>query len=233
MSEPINAEATKTADPVQLSLAGDLTLRVRPATFARMLGVSRAAVHAAIRDERVTLGKDGRLNPHTAADQWARNTNPRRVRHVIGRSVSGSVDALAAELERTRAELRHAKARQLREDDVLTELRRQLEAVTERLQRHQADRLKAVADVLTLASLRLATAPPWRIAEALASGLLVKATVRALKRARTPAGDALADLLKAEALDTLRDRIRATRARSVPKPKSEAFSPPDLEGMKG
>jgi hypothetical protein len=233
MSEPINAEATKTADPVQLSLTGELTLRVRPATFARMLGVSRAAVHAAIRDKRVTLGKDGRLNPHTAADQWARNTNPRRVRQVIGRSVSGSVDALAAELERTRAELRHAKARQLREDDVLTELRRQLDAVTERLQRHQADRLKAVADVLTLASLRLATAPPWRIAEALASGLLVKAAVRALKRVRTPAGDALADLLKAEALDTLRDRIRATRARSVPKPKAEAFSPPDLEGMKG
>lgn len=229
MREPINAETMKSADPVQLSMAGDLTLRVRPATFARMLGVTRAAVHAAIRDQRITLGKDGRLNPHTAADQWARNTNPRRVRHVIGRSVSGSVDALAAELERTRAELRHAKARQLREDDVLAEFRRQLDAIADRLQRHHADRLKALAHGLTLASLRLATAPPWRIARALASGSLVKATLRALQRVRTPAGDALAELLKAEGLDALRERIRAGRVKPVPKSKAEAFTTPDPE----
>lgn len=60
--------------------AADLNIRVRPAQFARMIGVSKQCVSQWIKQGKVTIGPDGRLNPNKAADEVMRHSDPGRLR---------------------------------------------------------------------------------------------------------------------------------------------------------
>ncbi|MFT3791996.1 MAG: hypothetical protein QM741_13175 [Rudaea sp.] len=62
-------------DPADL-----VAMRVLPAEFARMVGVSKQSVSQWIKRGTIHLGPDGRLDPKTAAREVMRNTDPARLR---------------------------------------------------------------------------------------------------------------------------------------------------------
>jgi hypothetical protein len=55
-------------------------IRVRPSEFARMMGCSKQAVSIWIRDGKVILGRDGRMDPAQAVAQLLKNSNPNQLR---------------------------------------------------------------------------------------------------------------------------------------------------------
>jgi hypothetical protein len=55
-------------------------IRVRPAEFARLIDCSKQAVSIWVKDGKITLGTDGRLNPSVAIAQLLRNSNPALLR---------------------------------------------------------------------------------------------------------------------------------------------------------
>jgi hypothetical protein len=91
----------------------DLTeMRVLPAQFARMLGISRQAVSKAIKNGKVVLGADGRMDPRKALRQYLDNSDPARIRVRTFRQAMTETDelrarvrALEADVDRLRAEL--------------------------------------------------------------------------------------------------------------------------------
>lgn len=86
-------------------------LRVRPAEFARMVGVSRQSVSEWIRDGKVRLGADGRLDPQVAAREVVARSDPARLRARVLRAAvedSGTLRRRIADLE---AALAAARAR--------------------------------------------------------------------------------------------------------------------------
>lgn len=58
-------------------------IRLRPAQFSRMLGCTKQAVSNWIRDGKLTLGADGRLDPRKAVAQLLRTSNPARIRAMV------------------------------------------------------------------------------------------------------------------------------------------------------
>lgn len=95
MSEPLPPEKGQKS----LSLLADapelLRLRVLPAEFARLLGVSKQAVSRWIADGKVTINPiDGRLDVHQAVRQVLRHTDPGRVRSRVLRAAIDDVVAL-------------------------------------------------------------------------------------------------------------------------------------------
>lgn len=67
-------------DPAEL-----VAMRVKPAQFARMSGVSKQAVSMWIKEGKVTLGPDGLLDPVVASRQVFERTDPARLRARIFR----------------------------------------------------------------------------------------------------------------------------------------------------
>ena len=51
--------------------------------YARHLGVTEAAVRKAIRQGRVSKGKNGKINPKTADKEWGQNTDPAQIKAVF------------------------------------------------------------------------------------------------------------------------------------------------------
>jgi hypothetical protein len=62
-------------DPADL-----MDLRVKPAQFARMVGVSKQAVSKAIQTGKLMLGPDGKINPKKGLREYLENSDPTRVR---------------------------------------------------------------------------------------------------------------------------------------------------------
>ena len=106
--------------PAVPEMAALLRVRVLPAQFARMLGVSKQTVSRWIQAQKVTISPmDGRLDPHLAIQQVLRNTDPGRMRVRLLQLAIGDVnemrqalsdrvrqaDALAARLDLVRSEL--------------------------------------------------------------------------------------------------------------------------------
>ena len=93
-----------------------LAVRLRPAEFARAIGVSKQSVSRWIQTDKVTLGADGRMNPNEAMRQLLRTTDPGRIRARLVRQAIDDVADLRAdaaraavleeELARVRAELK-------------------------------------------------------------------------------------------------------------------------------
>jgi predicted transcriptional regulator len=72
-----------------------LKVRMRPAQFARLLGVSKQAVSRWIAEGKVTLNPvDGLLDAQAAVQQVLRNTDPGRLRSRILRAAVGDVQQL-------------------------------------------------------------------------------------------------------------------------------------------
>ena len=57
-----------------------LAIRLLPAEFARAAGVSKQTVSRWIKQDKITLGADGRLDPNVAMRQVIKNSTPGRVR---------------------------------------------------------------------------------------------------------------------------------------------------------
>ena len=55
-------------------------VRVRPADLARLFGVTKQGVSGWIKDGRITLGADGRVDPRVAVNQLLTTGNPARLR---------------------------------------------------------------------------------------------------------------------------------------------------------
>lgn len=97
-------------DPADL-----MSVRVLPAEFSRMIGASKQSVSRWIREGKLTLGVDGRLNPSAAMRQLARTCDPGRFRvRLIKQAVSdmretteraGRADQLEQELVAARREV--------------------------------------------------------------------------------------------------------------------------------
>lgn len=79
------------------NLADMIAVRLLPAQFARVLGVSKQAVSKWIHAGKVTLGPDGRLDPAKAIQEVLKNTAPTRLRARIFRQAMEG-DAMRVEL---------------------------------------------------------------------------------------------------------------------------------------
>ena len=108
-----NAESsTLPFDPRDL-----VEMRVLPAQFARMVGVSKQSISKALKAGKIVLGPDGRLDPKRALRDYLNNSDPTRVRVRTFRQAMTETDQLRArvraqdaELERLRTELESAIA---------------------------------------------------------------------------------------------------------------------------
>ncbi len=98
-----------------------LSVRVRPAEFARLLGVSKQTVSTWIRNGKVTLNAlDGRLDLNRAIQDVLRNTSPGRLRsRVLRQAVT---DAL-----QLRENLARAEDRAVAAEAALGEAQRQID----------------------------------------------------------------------------------------------------------
>lgn len=100
--------------------AGDLLkLRVRPADFARLCGVSKQSVSRWIQLGKLTLGPDGKLDPDAGIQQVIQRSDPARLRARFFKLASEDRSALRKRVERLEAELRRQKAEVLQARNAL------------------------------------------------------------------------------------------------------------------
>lgn len=93
-----------------------LAVRLLPAEFSRVLGVSKQSVSRWIKSGKVTVGCDGRINPNEGMRQLLRNGDPGRIRARLIRSAVSDLSELRAQvsqleiLEKEMEQLRQALA---------------------------------------------------------------------------------------------------------------------------
>lgn len=87
-------------DPADL-----VALRVSPAQFARMCEVSKQSVSQWIKQGKVTLGPDGKLDPAKAAREVFERTDPARLRARVFKSAMSSRDDLRTRVRALEADL--------------------------------------------------------------------------------------------------------------------------------
>lgn len=109
------ANTTPENVPQSLPLLADhpdlLRVRILPAEFARLLGVSKQSVSCWIRDGKVTINPlDGRLDVQTAIQQVLRNTDPGRLRARVLRQAVQDVQGLRDEISRAQGEIESLRA---------------------------------------------------------------------------------------------------------------------------
>lgn len=92
-------------DPADL-----VALRVLPAQFARMCNVSKQSVSQWIKQGKVTLGPDGKLDPAKAAREVFERTDPARLRARIFKTAMAGSDELRACVRRLEEELAHQRS---------------------------------------------------------------------------------------------------------------------------
>lgn len=120
MTNSIQSTAPGGSSIVQSSLPFSdselLAVRLLPSEFARAVGVSKQCVSLWVKNEKVTLGADGRLNPQAAMRQLLRNGNPGRIRARIVRQAFADMADLRTEAARAsdlEQQLAAAKAQRL------------------------------------------------------------------------------------------------------------------------
>lgn len=86
-------------DPAEL-----VAMRVLPAEYARMVEVSKQCVSRWIKEGKITLGPDGRVDPHKASREVMRNTDPARMRARVFKHAMASQDELRARVVELEAE---------------------------------------------------------------------------------------------------------------------------------
>lgn len=94
-------------DPADL-----VAMRVLPAEFARMLGVSRQSVSRWIKEGKVTLGPDGKLDPAKASREVIQRSDPARLRARVLKQATASHDELSRRVARLEAALRDRDERE-------------------------------------------------------------------------------------------------------------------------
>jgi predicted transcriptional regulator len=123
-------------------------MRVRPAQFARMIGVTKQAVSKWIKDGKITLGPDGHINPKRALDEYFNSTDPNRVRARTLKQSAVELDDLRRRLRLAELELerlqREAEAMRYGGDIDLDEIQR-LAALSDALTSRFAEAIEAHA----------------------------------------------------------------------------------------
>lgn len=89
------------------NLADMIAVRLLPAQFARVLGVSKQSVSKWIRAGKVTIGPDGRLDPVKAIQEVLKNTAPTRLRARIFRQAMEGADAMRVEVRALQRKVAH------------------------------------------------------------------------------------------------------------------------------
>ncbi len=82
-----------------------VALRVSPAQFARMCEVSKQSVSQWIKQGKVTLGPDGKLDPAKASREIFERTDPGRLRARVFKSAMEGRDDLRSRVRHLEAEL--------------------------------------------------------------------------------------------------------------------------------
>ena len=103
-------------DPADL-----VAVRVRPAQFARMAGVSKQAVSQWIKEGKVTIGPDGLLDPVVASRQVFERTDPGRLRARVFRDAMapyGELQKRVRELEAERDTWQSIRHLYLHQDEI-------------------------------------------------------------------------------------------------------------------
>ena len=67
-------------------------VRVRPADLARLFGVTKQAVSAWVKDGRIVLGVDGRVDPRDAVNRLIATGNPARLRAIFLKPLITEID---------------------------------------------------------------------------------------------------------------------------------------------
>lgn len=91
---PHKAEAGPHPSLLPFDPADLVAMRVLPAEFARMVGVSKQSVSQWIKQGKVTLGPDGRLDPHKASREVLQRTDPARLRARVFKDAMAGADQL-------------------------------------------------------------------------------------------------------------------------------------------
>lgn len=86
-----------------------VAMRVRPADFARMVQVSKQTVSRWIKEGKIVLGPDGRLDPSKAVREVLERTDPARLRARLFKSATESREELRSRAESAEAALRAAR----------------------------------------------------------------------------------------------------------------------------
>ena len=86
-----------------------MAIRVRPAGFAAMCGVTRQSVSQWIKKGWVSLGPDGLLDPVVATRQLLSHADPARLRARIFREATATLGELRARIQSLEAEVAAAK----------------------------------------------------------------------------------------------------------------------------
>ena len=96
-----------TSAPIQGDLLPppEMALRVSQAEFAKIMGVSRAAVSKWVKDGKIRPGVDGRFCPRQAAKSLLATTEPTRLRARVLRDVAEETQTLREENARLKSEL--------------------------------------------------------------------------------------------------------------------------------
>ncbi|MBD3619660.1 MAG: hypothetical protein HUJ28_09320 [Chromatiales bacterium] len=110
-STPEQDDRDQTAEPLSLLPAGDTRVRVLPAELARIFGVSRQTVSRWVKNGKVTLHADGRVNPSEAARQILARSDPRRLRARLLKPLLDDVGSLREQLGSLRDQLEGEGAR--------------------------------------------------------------------------------------------------------------------------
>lgn len=97
-----------------------VAMRVLPAEFARMVGVSKQTVSQWIKRGTVELGPDGRLEPRKASRQVIERTDPARLRARVFRQASASIDELRDRVRNLEAELDNERQLGARREEAAT-----------------------------------------------------------------------------------------------------------------
>jgi hypothetical protein len=84
-------------------------IRLRPAEFARIIDCSKQAVSIWIRDGKITLGLDGRLNPGVAITQLLKNSNPSMLRAKVLKPLVKQIKICEEKINKLEAEIEHLK----------------------------------------------------------------------------------------------------------------------------
>lgn len=108
---PKNTPNTTEQTPLGFDWRDMVKVRVRPAEFARMCHVSRQTVSCWIRDGKVTLGADGRLDPSVAARQVIDNSDPSRLRARVFKAATEDAASLRQRIAALETQLEGARGR--------------------------------------------------------------------------------------------------------------------------
>lgn len=128
-------------------------IRVKPAEFARMVGVSRSAVTEWKKSGLIDVGPDGKVNPVVAARQLQERADPARLRAPLLRQVMESTSDAQARAAKLAAKVGALRA-ELAEERALADRREQAAAYREQ-------------EAAAVALLRLSEALVSRFAEAI------------------------------------------------------------------